>query len=71
MSPYRRRSRWLVALAVLSLVVAACGAPDPDLASPAPDQPSRTGADPSGRILFVSERHVSVWNGSEIGRAHV
>ncbi len=64
MSPYRRRSRWLVALAVLSLVVAACGAPDPDLASPAPDQPSRTGADPSGRILFVSERHVSVWNGS-------
>ncbi len=60
----RRRHLWLVTLAIFSVLLAACGAPDPNLSSPAPDRPARTGADPSGRILFVSDRHVSLWDGS-------
>ncbi|HMM42025.1 MAG TPA: hypothetical protein PKA95_09005 [Thermomicrobiales bacterium] len=59
-----RHSLWLITLVLFSVVAAACGTPDPNLASPAPDESSRTGADPFGRILFVSERHVSLWDGS-------
>lgn len=59
-----RRLVWLTALLIVPLLFAACGVPDPDIASPAPEQPSRTGADPSGRILFVSDHHISMWDGS-------
>lgn len=59
----RLRVAPVVAL-VLTLLLAACGAPDPELSTPLVEEPSRTGADPGGRILFVSDSHISVWDGS-------
>lgn len=59
----RRSALWLIALSVW-MIVAGCGTVDPELASPESDTPSRAAASPSGRILFVSDNHVSVWDGS-------
>ncbi|MEI2617307.1 MAG: hypothetical protein V9F06_06675 [Thermomicrobiales bacterium] len=59
-----RRHWWFVALIISTIVLAACGAPDSSFVSPEPEHPSRTGVDPSGKILFVSDRHISMWDGS-------
>lgn len=64
MMTQRRHRACLVAVALFSFALAACGAPDPNLATPAPEQTLRTGADPTGRILFVTEHHIAVWDGS-------
>jgi TolB protein len=48
---------------LLSVVLLACGTVDPTL-SETPD--GSVGADPSGRILFVAEHHVQVWDDGSI-----
>ncbi|MGH9174851.1 MAG: TolB family protein, partial [Vicinamibacterales bacterium] len=44
------------------LTFSACGQPDAELGSPVP----QTGADPSGRILFVAEGDVRLWSDGDV-----
>lgn len=46
-------------LLVCNFLLAACGEPDPAFLTPV----AQTGASPDGRILFVAEQSVHVWNG--------
>ena len=56
-----RRSLFAIAALTISstLFLSACGQPDADLST----QESQTGADPSGRILFVADGDVRLWDG--------
>jgi TolB protein len=57
------RARGLLALVMLATVAAACGTPDPMLdGTPS----SNVGADPTGKILFVSDHEVAVWDDGDI-----
>jgi TolB protein len=60
---FGRRS--LVVIVCLTLILTACGVPDPQLASPAATSQSLpAGEEPHGRILFVSDHHIAQWDGS-------
>src|SRR5687768_4270992 len=54
------RPALMVVFAVLtSLALGACGQPDASLGTPEP----QAAADPSGRILFVADEEVRLWDG--------
>jgi Tol biopolymer transport system component len=60
---FRRPLLPLIALLLsASLVVSACGQPDPDLSTSV----SPAGADPSGRILFVAGDDVRLWDDGDV-----
>lgn len=63
----RNRRSWLSQLAVLALllsglVLAGCGQPDEVIGTAV----SPTGADPGGRILFVADGEVKLWDNGDI-----
>lgn len=55
----------VVALLLVSMILAACGEPDPSLESPQTGQSSNS---PSGRILFVADGNIMLWNNGNISR---
>lgn len=56
-----RPLRFLVVLACLALVPAACGSPDPALS-----QPAAAAAQPAAKILFAQKGDIYEWDGSSI-----
>ncbi|MEX2314265.1 MAG: hypothetical protein WD628_01015 [Thermomicrobiales bacterium] len=59
------RRRILAVLTMMisaSLVLGACGQPDPGLATPV----SQTGAEPGGRILFSADGEIRLWDNGDI-----
>jgi TolB protein len=56
--------RWpLVTLLAFAIVLSACGQPDPELTTP---ETLPAGDDPSGRILFVADGDVRLWDDGDI-----
>lgn len=54
---------------ILTIMLVACGTPDPDLQTTTRDaaiDAAPAGASPSGKILFVSEGQVSIWDDGDI-----
>jgi len=62
-APHRIRRFYVSALVlVVSIFASACGQPDPELTTPE----STFGDDPSGRILFVADGDVQLWDDGDI-----
>jgi len=63
----RTSAQRLILLVVLASLLLACGVADPSLQPPSVDD-NTVGAEPTGKILFVSDGQVAVWEDGDVRR---